>query len=109
VKASLRQLRLLQYVADPFTGRCVSLAALIREADGSTRVILAPTTPGKEELGSVRTANLLASLQRDIVELDAFERLPRSFGPQLILTAPEPAPSDEPADWVWTRLGAGAR
>ncbi len=99
-----RQYRLLQYVVDPFTGRRVSLAVLFREEDGSTRVVLAPTIPDSEELRSVRTANLLTSLRRDIAELDSFDRLPRSFGPQLILTAPETAPTDDPADWVWERL-----
>jgi hypothetical protein len=106
--AMSRQYRFLQYVADPFAGRCVTVAALIRDIDGSMQVILAPTSPGPEELGSIRAANLLASLWRDIAALASFERLPRSFGPQLILNSPEPIPSDDPVGWVQARLLAAA-
>jgi len=108
MKATSPQYRLLEYVADPFEGRCILLAALVREANGTLRVIQAPTTPGPDELGSVRAANLLASLRRDIAELDSFDRLPRSFGPQLILTSPEPLPSDDPLGWVQARLSTTA-
>lgn len=100
-----RLYRLLQYVADPFTGRRISIAALIRETDGTTRVVMTSAAPDPEELGSVRAANLLASLRRDIAGLAAFDALPRSFGPQLILTSPEPVPADDPVVWVRARLG----
>ena len=39
-------------------------------------------------------------MQGDFAALDSFERLPRHFGPQLVLTKPEPIPSDEPLRWV---------
>jgi len=96
--------RVLQYVANPFSGLCFSLAALVRDADGVVHVILAPAAPTAREVGSESEANLLASLRRDIAALDSFDRLPRSFGPQLVLTKAQYVPSEEPLRWVEEQL-----
>lgn len=100
-----RQYRLLQYIVDPFARHRVTVAALIR--GGSTvKVIMAPSDRVRYELGSLRAWNLIASLWHDIEALGSFERLPRSFGPQFVLTAPDPIPSGDPEGWVQARLAA---
>jgi hypothetical protein len=75
------------------------VAALVLDANGRLHVTLAPSLPSADLVGS-RTANLLIAMQDDIVGLESFERLPRSFGPQFVLTKPESLPSDEPLRWV---------
>jgi hypothetical protein len=93
------QYRVLQYVANPFSGLCLPVAALVLDADGQLHVTLASSLPSADLVGR-RTANLLITMQGEIAALDSFERLPRSFGPQFVLTKPEPIPSDEPLRWV---------
>jgi hypothetical protein len=79
--------------------------ALIRGGQ-AVKVIMAPSDRVRHELGSLRAWNLLASLRRDIEALGSFERLPRSFGPQFVLTAPEPIPSGDAEGSVQSRLAA---
>jgi hypothetical protein len=93
------QFRVLQYVANPFSGLCLPVAALVLDASGTLHVMLAPSLPSAELVGP-RTASLLVTMQRDIAALDSFERLPRAFGPQFVLTKPAEVPSDEPLRWV---------
>lgn len=103
-----RQYRLLQYVVNPFVPRRVTVAALVREVDGSMLVMLAPADEVRSKLVGLRAKNLLASLRKDIAVLESFDRLPRSFGPQFVLTSPEPIPSSDPMGWVQARLLSAA-
>ena len=103
--AMSRQYRFLQYIVNPFTRHRVTVAALIRGSQ-AVKGIMAPSDRVRGELGDLRAWNLLASLRRDIEALGSFERLPRSFGPQFVLTAPEPIPSGDPESWVQIRLAA---
>lgn len=98
-----RQYRLLQYIVDPFARHRVTVAALIRGGQTVT-VIMAPSERVQHGLGSPRAWNLLSSLRRDIEALHSFEQLPRAFGPQFVLTTPEPIPAGDPEGWVHARL-----
>jgi hypothetical protein len=102
-----RQYRLLQFIVDPFARHRVTIAALIRD-NGSVRVILAPADRVQRGLKGIRARNLLASLRRDIEALESFDRLPRSFGPQFVLTPPESIPAGDTVGWVQARLDAAA-
>lgn len=102
-----RQYRLLQYIVDPFARRRVTVAALIHD-DGAVRVVLAPADRVQRGVGRLRARKLLASLWRDIEALSSFERLPRAFGPQFVLTSPEAIPSGDPVGWVQARMTASA-
>jgi hypothetical protein len=93
------QFRVVQYVANPFSGLCFPVGALVLDANGQLHVTLAPSLPSADLVGR-RTANLLIAMREDIAALESFERLPRHFGPQFVLTKPEPIPSDEPLRWV---------
>lgn len=99
------QYRFLQYIVDPFIRHRVTVAALIL-GGRSVKVIMAPKDRVRHELASPRAWNLLGSLWPDIEALGSFERLPRSFGPQFVLTAPEPIPSGHSEGWVQSRLTA---
>lgn len=102
-----RQYRLLQYIVDPFARRRVTVAALVQD-DGSVKVVLAPADHVQHGVGRLRARKLLASLRRDIEALSSFERLPRAFGPQFVLTSPESIPSVDPLGWVRARLVSAA-
>lgn len=93
------QYRVLQYVANPFSGLCFPVAALVLDEAGRLHVTLAPSLPGADLVGR-RTASLLVTMQRDVAALESFERLLRHFGPQFVLGTPEPIPSNEPLRWV---------
>lgn len=97
------QYRLLQYIVDPFARHRVTVAALIRGRD-TVQVIMAPAEQLRERVDDLRAWHLLSSLRRDIAALTSFERLPRSFGPQFVLTSPESIPSGDPERWVRARL-----
>lgn len=99
-----RQYRLLQYIIDPFARRRVTVAALVHDDNGSVQVVLAPDDRVQRGIARLRARNLLASLRRDIEALRSFERLPRAFGPQFVLTSPESIPSGDPLGWVRARL-----
>ncbi len=102
-----RHYRLLQYIVDPFARHRVTVAALIRDND-SVQVVLAPADRVRRGVGRLRARKLLASLRHDIEALSSFERLPRAFGPQFVLTAPESIPSGDPLGWVQARLVSAA-
>lgn len=99
----MAQYRLLQYVVDPFTawGRA-TVAALIE--DDRVRVVLAPASRVQHELGRARAEALLTALADDIEAIDSFDRLPRAFGPQFVLTPPEQAPERDVLRWVEHQL-----
>jgi hypothetical protein len=93
------QYRVLQYMANPFSGLCLPVAALVLDAGGRLHVMLAPSLPSAELVGR-RTASLLVTMRPEIAALDSFERLPRGFGPQFVLTKPESIAADDPLRWV---------
>lgn len=94
------QYRIVQFIANPFSGLCFPVAALVRDADGCVKVVMPPSIPDPRCLGSQKAANALLSMSEDLADLTSFERLPRHFGPHFTLTAPELAPSDRPDLWV---------
>lgn len=75
------------------------VAVLVLE-DEEVSVVMAPRIPPAELTGSARATNLMRVLWDRIARLDRFDRLPRAFGPQWLLTEPRSVPSDEPRRWV---------
>lgn len=108
----MAQYRFLQYIVDPFIAwRRVTVAALIKDQNYGVRAIMAPKTRVQQELGWDRAESLLAELELDIRALVSFDHLPRSFGPQFLLTSPEKIPGteknpgmDDALLWVHARL-----
>lgn len=96
--------RVVQFIANPFSGLCFPVAALVRDTIGSVRVVMPKSIPDPHCLGSQKAANALLSMTDDLAELTSFERLPPHFGPHFTLTTPEPAPSDQPDLWVQRTL-----
>lgn len=94
------EFRIVQFVANPFSGLCFPVAALVRDADGDVRVVVPTSTLDAHRLGSQKAANALLSMAKDLAELRSFDRLPRHFGPHFTLSAPQPAPSERPHQWV---------
>lgn len=92
--------RILHFVANPFSGLCFPVAALVRDENGEVEVVAPSYSPDPHCLGSKRAANALLARTEDITQLTSFERLPRHFGPNFVLSQPEVAPSENPHKWV---------
>lgn len=91
--------RLVQFVANPFAGAAMPIAALL-EREGEVHLIPG-RAPGAGCLGSVRSSRLVSLLMREL-RYAQFESLPISVGPQAILSEIRPVPSGvrDPDKWI---------
>lgn len=83
--------RLVYYTTDPFVGVRLPLGAVVQDGAGAIKATLNPTLPGPECVGP-EAAALVRELAQDLQRIEAFDRLPRLFGPMLSLGAPVTLP-----------------
>jgi len=92
---------IIHFIPDPFSGARVPLAAFVESARG-WKLAEAPHVPGPECLGGGSAHAFVRMVLQDLRAHEALPHLPRTVGPQIVLTEEKLVPGGvaDPVEWV---------
>ncbi len=94
--------RLIHFIPDPYTGTRIPLAALVELEEG-VQLVLPEADATAVDFGGVQAAALASMICQALEDIESFEALPQSVGPQACLDTAHPIPPQIQAPSQWLR------